>query len=89
MAVESEENLAMIAREGESIEDALGRLHAAGASAIAAIKALRNGKHISLREGKEALNASPAWHLEARAAAMLHDEILRALDDGEMQDSSC
>jgi|WetSurMetagenome_2_1015567.scaffolds.fasta_scaffold628404_1 ribosomal protein L7/L12 len=81
MDSESVENLAVIAHESESIEAALGRLHAVGASPIAAIKALRNGKHISLREAKEALHASPSWHLEARAAESLHDEILSTLND--------
>lgn len=67
-----------VARDASSVEEALERLHAAGLSPIDAVKALRTGRGITLREAKAALHASSAWFEEARAAERLHDEIIEA-----------
>ena len=73
------DSLEKIARNCASVEDALVALHDAGASPIQAIKALHDGRGISLGEGKSALHTSPAWIAEAEAADFLHDKITNAL----------
>jgi ribosomal protein L7/L12 len=70
-----------IARNSATVENALVRLHEAGASPIEAIKALREGMGLDLGQAKLALQASPAWHVEARSAEKLHDQALGALGD--------
>jgi ribosomal protein L7/L12 len=76
--------LEQIARDSAKVDLALATLHEAGASPVEAIKALRIGRGLSLADGKKALNASPSWFAEARAADALHEEICRALDSGEL-----
>lgn len=73
-----------IARESVSVEVALVALHKAGASPIEAIKAVRNGRQISLSGSKEALCNSPAWKAESEAADRLHQTIIDALDNDEL-----
>ena len=69
-----------IARESESAEEALAALHDAGATPVHAIKALRNGRGLSLGDAKIKLMESRSWSEEAAAAGRLHehlDELLK------------
>lgn len=74
-------DLVAIARKSATVEDALVRLHEAGATPIRAIKALSEGKGIDRGQAKTALLASPAWAVEARAAEEFHDGLFKALDE--------
>lgn len=72
-----------VARESGSTEEALDSLHAAGASPIYAIKALRNGRDLSLGDAKTKLMESPAWHAEAAAANRLHEQLDKLLEEDD------
>ena len=74
-------SLKEIARDCAPVEEVLVALYDAGASPIQAIKALHDGRGLSLIEGKSALHGSPAWSAEAEAAAALHDAIIKALKE--------
>ena len=67
-------NLEEIAKKSESVEEALVELRDAGATPIHAIKALRNGRGLSLGEAKRKLMESPSWREEAAAANRLHEQ---------------
>lgn len=69
-----------IARQSESTEAALVALHEFGATAIEAIKAIKNGRGISHADCKIKLIESPAWKVEAAAAANLHKDIDKLSD---------
>jgi len=73
--------LARTARDALSVEEALAALHAKGASPVQTIRALREGRGISIREGKLALHRSPAWYVEAKPAEQLHDMLCDAFGD--------
>src|SRR5690606_5612335 len=64
-----------IARRCVSTEEALAALHDAGASPVRAIKALHEGRGMSLRDSKAALMESPSWHAEAAAANRMWEEL--------------
>ena len=72
-------SLADIAQRAAGASEALVCLHEAGASPVQAIRALRDGRGLSLAEAKAALMRSPAWAAESEAATRLHDELLEAL----------
>ena len=69
-----------MARAATTTEEALGTLHAAGASPVEAIRALTIARGLSLADAKRALHSSPAWHAEARATESFHDDIIDAID---------
>lgn len=72
-----------IARESESVEEALAALHDAGATPGHAIKALRNGRDLSLGDAKAKLMESPAWYAEVESANRLHDKWEELLEEDD------
>jgi ribosomal protein L7/L12 len=72
-----------IARDSPTVEEALVALHEIGASPVYAIKALHDGRGLSVDEAKSALFASPAWATESRAAENLHEQIISAIADDD------
>ncbi len=80
------DELAKIARKCATVDHALVALHDAGASPVLAIKALREGRGLSLTDGKKALHASPAWAVEARAAEGFHKQLCEAFDGLDEED---
>ena len=64
-----------IVRRSANTEVGLAELHAAGASPVEAIKALCDGRGLSLRDAKAALMESPSWHKEAAAANAMWEEL--------------
>ena len=71
--------LSRIAANSPSAELALRSLHEAGASPVEAIKALHDGRGMSLSEAKSALHVSSSWEAEARAAEAIWDDICEHL----------
>ena len=79
------DRLVQLARDAATTECALVLLHEAGASPIDAIRALVHGRGFPLKEAKQALHTSPAWHVEARSAEAVWEEIdkmRKDVDDG-------
>ena len=68
--------LASVARDAATTDIALSRLHDIGATPISAIRALVEGRGLSLRDAKSALHSSPTWSSEASAAEALWDEVV-------------
>ena len=68
-------DLVQIARASTSDELALAKLHALNVSPVRAIKALMDGRGLSLKQAKEKLMKSSAWKVEAEKANNLHDQI--------------
>jgi ribosomal protein L7/L12 len=62
--------------QGTVTEAALARLHAAGASPIQTIKAIREVQAVSLGEAKRVFSESAAWSMEDRDGDALHAEII-------------
>lgn len=75
-------NLEEIAKESESTEEALAALHDAQATPAHAIKALRDGRGLSLHDAKIKLVESPKWSKEAGAAGRLHEQLDELINKG-------
>ena len=65
----------------EAIEALLAAQRAAGASPIAAIKAIRDRFGLSLAEGKQKLHASAAWRDLVPSFEAIHDAAEQAAKD--------
>ena len=74
-------DLVQIARASASDELALAKLHALNVSPVRAIKALIDGRGLSLKQAKEKLMKSSAWKVEAEKANNLHDQIDAFFDE--------
>ena len=73
-------DLVDIARMSTSDDLALVELHELNVSPVQAIKALMDGRNLSLAQAKEKLMKSSAWKIEAEQATHLHDQIDALID---------
>lgn len=72
----------LIAARAECVAEALRNLYRCNATPVVAIKALVEGRGLSLRDAKQALIDSPPWKVEATAAIELHEQIEKVLGRG-------
>ena len=72
--------LASLLSSGASLEAALARLKADGATPIETIKAIALVQGVRLGEAKQVFSRSPSWSKEAAAGDALHSQILALLE---------
>lgn len=75
------DDLSEVARNCKNHDDALIALHVVKASPIRAIKAMMDGRGVSLGDAKVMLMNSTVWYQEAKNANHFHDQIEKALDE--------
>ena len=84
LELEKMDDLSEIARSCKNHDEALVVLHEANASPVCALKAMMDGRGVSLSDAKAMLMNSPAWFQEAKNANHLHGQIEEALNETEM-----